>query len=148
MPCWARGVPRGVPWSACWPAGPPALPCDGCSVSGKPGAVYLPLASDLPPERLAFMARDAGVTLLVALDDATAPDALSHALPPAFRPEAMTPDFRRSHAERPNVPGDADDLAYILYTSGSTGRPKGTLIGHAGLVNMVLSAGESPRADA
>jgi hypothetical protein len=28
----------------------------------------VPLTADLPPERLAFMARDAGIALLIALD--------------------------------------------------------------------------------
>ena len=106
----------------------------------KAGAVYLPLAADLPPERLAFMAADASVGLLLALDGVAVPDALAGT--PVLRPEDLTEDFRRTHAHRPGRPGSANDIAYILYTSGSTGRPKGTLVGHAGYVNMVLSAGE------
>jgi amino acid adenylation domain-containing protein len=89
------------------------------------------------------MARDAGVAQLIALDGLPVPDALARDLPSVFRPEAMAPEFRRDHAGRPNVPGDAGDIAYILYTSGSTGKPKGTLVGHAGYVNTVLSAGET-----
>ncbi|MBP2291311.1 non-ribosomal peptide synthetase [Azospirillum rugosum] len=106
----------------------------------KASAVYLPLAADLPPERLAFMAADASVRLLVALDGVAVPDALAGT--PVLRPEELTEAFRRSHAHRLGRPGSPEDTAYILYTSGSTGRPKGTLVRHAGYVNMVLSAGE------
>ncbi|MCW2238434.1 non-ribosomal peptide synthetase [Azospirillum canadense] len=106
----------------------------------KAGAVYLPLAADLPPERLAFMAADASVGLLLALDGVAVPDALAGT--PVLRPEELTEAFRRTHAHRLGRPGSPQDIAYILYTSGSTGRPKGTLVRHAGYVNMVLSAGE------
>ena len=108
----------------------------------KAGATYLPLDSSLPPERLVFMARDAGISLLIALDGAAVPPALARDLPPPVRPEEMDAEFRRTHAHRPPAATGAD-TAYIIYTSGSTGRPKGTEIGHAAYVNMVLGAGET-----
>jgi non-ribosomal peptide synthetase component F len=108
----------------------------------KAGATYLPLASGLPPERLLLMARDAGVSLLIALDGVAVPPALVRDLPPPLRPDEMDAEFRRTHAHRP-PPATGADAAYIIYTSGSTGRPKGTRIGHAAYVNMVLGAGET-----
>jgi amino acid adenylation domain-containing protein/thioester reductase-like protein len=105
----------------------------------KAGAIYLPLAADLPPERLLFMARDAGVSLLIALDGLAAPPGL----PNPFRPEEMDAEFRRTHAHRVQRPGSPSDAAYIIYTSGSTGEPKGTLIGHDAYVNSVLGVGET-----
>ena len=105
----------------------------------KAGATYLPLAADLPPDRLAFMARDAGMADLIALDGLAVPTAL----PPALRPEELDDAFRRTHHHRPPPCGHAGDAAYIIYTSGSTGQPKGTLIGHAAYINSVLSAGEA-----
>ncbi|MGR0188478.1 amino acid adenylation domain-containing protein [Azospirillum aestuarii] len=107
----------------------------------KAGAVYLPLASDLPSERLAFIAVDAGAALLLALDGAAVPDALS-ALP-VLRPEDLSADFRTAHAHRPQAATGPEDTAYILYTSGSTGRPKGTPVSHGAYVNMVLGAVET-----
>jgi len=108
----------------------------------KAGATYLPLAADLPPERLAWMAGDTGIALLIALDGLPVPSALARDLSLVFRPEEMDAEFRRAYAHRP-PPSGAGDIAYITYTSGSTGQPKGTLIGHDALVNMVLGAGET-----
>ncbi len=107
----------------------------------KAGATYLPLAADLPPERLAFMARDAGIAQWIALDGLAVPPALTRELPPPLRPEELNSEFRRTHEDRP--PPVAQAAAYIIYTSGSTGRPKGTLIGHDAYVNSVLGVGEA-----
>ena len=104
----------------------------------KAGAIYLPLAADLPPERLAYMANDAAISLLVALDGAVVPENLG----PVLRLDDLDESFRRHHGHRLGLAMGAPDGAYILYTSGSTGRPKGTVLGHGGYVNMVLGAGE------
>lgn len=101
----------------------------------KAGATYLPLSADLPPERLAFMAKDAGLAHLIALDGLAVPRELADTAP--LRPETL--DGTNS---RPHVSGSPGDIAYILYTSGSTGRPKGTRISHRAYLNLVLSAGE------
>ena len=109
----------------------------------KASAIYLPLAADLPPERLLFMARDAEVAQLIALDGLAVPPALAEGLLAPLRPEEMNTEFRRAHLHRPPLSGDARDAAYIIYTSGSTGQPKGTLIGHDAYVNSVLGTGET-----
>ena len=113
----------------------------------KAGATYLPLAADLPSERLDFMVRDAGMSQWIALDGIAAPPALARDLPAPLRPESLDDEFRRTHSHRPSPPCvarvDAGDAAYIIYTSGSTGRPKGTLIGHEAYVNSVLGVGET-----
>lgn len=107
----------------------------------KAGAIYLPLAADLPSERLGMIAADAGAADLIALDGLAAPSELASKTPAPLRPEAIDPAFRVSHTHRPPPQGRADDVAYILYTSGSTGRPKGTPIGHDSYLNTVLGAG-------
>jgi len=109
----------------------------------KAGAIYLPLAADLPAERLAFMARDAGAAFLIALDGIAVPPALAANLPAPLRPEQLDREFRSAHADRPPVSSGARAAAYIIFTSGSTGLPKGTLIGHDAYVNSVLGVGEA-----
>ncbi len=104
----------------------------------KAGGTYLPLSAELPQDRLAFMARDAGVAHLIALDGLSVPPGLA----PALRPEELDAGFRRTHEHRPPTP-TAAGAAYVIYTSGSTGRPKGTLVGHDAYVNSVLGAGEA-----
>jgi amino acid adenylation domain-containing protein/thioester reductase-like protein len=103
----------------------------------KAGAAYLPLAADLPHERLAFMARDAGMAGLIALDGLAVPPGFAAPL----RPEELDAEFRRTHAHHPPPPPGAG-AAYVIYTSGSTGQPKGALIGHEAYVNSVLGSGE------
>ncbi|OYD81562.1 non-ribosomal peptide synthetase [Azospirillum brasilense] len=107
----------------------------------KAGAVYLPLAADLPAERLTFIAADASAALLLALDGVAVPDALSSLL--LLRPEDLSADFRTAHAHRPQAVSGPEDTAYILYTSGSTGRPKGTPVSHGAYVNMLSGAVET-----
>ena len=109
----------------------------------KTGATYLPLAADLPPDRLVFMAHDAGATQLIVLDGLAVPPELEQHLPVPLRPDEIDAQFRRTHRHRPPPVVDDKDAAYIIYTSGSTGRPKGTLIGHRAYVNTVLGAGEA-----
>lgn len=100
----------------------------------KAGGCYLPLSADLPGERLAFMAKDAGVRLLIVLDGLTLPEALLGGPYTVIRPEETAADI----SPPPPLAVAAEDLAYILYTSGSTGMPKGVLLRHAGMLNLGL----------
>src|ERR1019366_2918883 len=109
----------------------------------KAGGCYLPLVTDLPGDRLAFIARDAGIRILVALDGCEPPAALVETGCEIFRPEALAESFLSSHDHRPRL-ADGDvrgsDLAYIIYTSGSTGLPKGVLLLHQGQNNLGVAA--------
>lgn len=101
----------------------------------KAGGAYVPLEPSYPPDRLAFMLRDASAPVLVTqwhlLErmgqiscQAVAMDADSSLLAdlPAAAPALQTKD---------------SDLAYVIYTSGSTGQPKGVQVTHASLLNLV-----------
>jgi amino acid adenylation domain-containing protein len=101
----------------------------------KAGGAYLPLAPDLPAERLAWMLADAGAGLVVTR-------AALLARLPAGSPPALCLDIDGAEAAnaadltgRDAGPGT---LAYVLYTSGSTGRPKAVGVPHRAVARLVL----------
>ena len=105
----------------------------------KAGGCYLPLVRDLPADRLAFIARDAGIRVLVVLDGHEPPASAGRdRLPnlPAGKPVGSIPQQPRLRARDRGRDVGGSDLAYIIYTSGSTGVPKGVMLRHQGLNNL------------
>jgi amino acid adenylation domain-containing protein len=101
------------------------------------GGAYVPLDPVYPFERLAFMARDAGLAVLVT-DQTTADDTWSKLQCPVISLGGSV----LAAGETPGPAGDqpapqADHLAYVLYTSGSTGRPNGVAITHRNAVDLL-----------
>jgi len=89
----------------------------------KSGAAYVPLETDLPDDRLAFILDDTEPLLILA-------DAATSARLPAGGPRVVDVSQDASAwAELPDtdftVSGPEHHLLHLLYTSGSTGRPKG-----------------------
>ncbi|WP_341865671.1 amino acid adenylation domain-containing protein [Amycolatopsis regifaucium] len=82
----------------------------------KAGGAYLPLDTDYPADRLAFMLEDAAPA--VVLD--------------------TLPDLDGYSGENLGRVVDPKSPAYVIYTSGSTGRPKGVVVPHSGIVNRLL----------
>ncbi len=121
----------------------------------KAGAAYVPLDPSLPPARLAFMASDAALQIVVTeraqrdllgavataartIDTAyVEPRLLDVGVAGATNDEVLAP------APAPYRAGP-DDLAYVLYTSGSTGRPKGVPVTHRSIANVLLSMRHEP----
>ncbi|MCO1578421.1 amino acid adenylation domain-containing protein [Crossiella sp. SN42] len=96
----------------------------------KSGGAYLPLNPADPPDRLAVLLTEAGVSLLVT----------SAELRPADWTGATTTVPAReggTGAVAPVQLACPDNAAYVIFTSGSTGRPKGVTITHRNLVNYV-----------
>ncbi|MEV6395104.1 amino acid adenylation domain-containing protein [Streptomyces sp. NPDC051907] len=104
----------------------------------RAGAVCLPLAPELPRERLAFMVADAGARVVLASSQ------LAGSLP-AGGPPVVVYDGDAVLAERPPVApapvsagvGDVRSAMYVIYTSGSTGRPKGIVVDWRTIANVV-----------
>ncbi|MEU2180424.1 amino acid adenylation domain-containing protein [Streptomyces thermolilacinus] len=96
----------------------------------KAGAAFLCLDPALPAERMAWIARDAGVRLRIT--DAAFADRLPDGIPAVRVDEepAAAPAPPRRHPLTP------EHLAYVIYTSGSTGTPKGVLLAHRGLAQL------------
>lgn len=91
----------------------------------KAGAAYQPLDSSYPPERLAFMMKDAGAVLLIA--DSTLLSMVPERECPVLRTDELA---TLPAAEKTACLPKPDDLFLLLYTSGSTGTPKGCMIEH------------------
>lgn len=95
----------------------------------KAGGAFLPLDPDHPPERIAFMLRDAGAALLIT-ETAFLPT-FSAATVQTICIDACQPSVAVQDPGNPGIAPVADALAYVIYTSGSTGKPKGVMITQA-----------------
>ena len=99
----------------------------------KAGGAYVPLDPSYPPSRLAYMAGDSGVKLVLTGSGSCWVDGLAGVQRVVIEQVvAQESDGRRPHSGA--VPGN---LAYMIYTSGSTGQPKGALNEHGGIVNRL-----------
>ena len=111
----------------------------------KAGAAYVPLDPGFPRERLAFMAEDSALRIL--LTTATLRDELRLPTTQVVCLDADAPTLRAECSEA--LPRDArsatpDDVAYVIYTSGSTGRPKGVRVPNRAVVNLLVSMKDAP----
>ncbi|MFZ3494409.1 amino acid adenylation domain-containing protein [Streptomyces sp. 5.8] len=114
----------------------------------KAGAVYIPVDSGLPADRIGYILGDAAPRLVLTSSDidpqlyagssrALLLDRWAPAPQGAYEAAAITADGHRGTALRPENP------AYLLYTSGSTGRPKGVAVEHRALTNLFHSHQET-----
>ncbi|HVG11011.1 MAG TPA: amino acid adenylation domain-containing protein, partial [Thermoanaerobaculia bacterium] len=94
----------------------------------KSGSAYVPLDPAYPLERLAFLAADAHIAVLVSRTEL-----------PGFGWDGpmLSPDGGRCVEGGLGRPALPENLAYLIYTSGSTGVPKGVAIAHRNAVALV-----------
>ncbi|MDY7093675.1 MAG: non-ribosomal peptide synthase/polyketide synthase [Acidobacteriota bacterium] len=152
--CWGawlrrRAVHPGVPVALCLGRSE-ALAVAALAV-WRAGGAYLPMDPSHPPQRLAFMAADAGASLALVepaaspeLRSALAESGVAAAAIDAYEPPAgMGDPALPLQVPQPESRPEPRDPAYLIYTSGSTGRPKGTLLTHGGLEALVAWHGEA-----
>jgi amino acid adenylation domain-containing protein len=103
----------------------------------KAGAMYLPLHSAYPLQRMQRIADHVGRPVLLA-------DA---AMRERGLPQVPVTVFVDSDAELPSLPGTnpgvrtgLDHLVHVIHTSGSTGEPTGVAVPHRGVLGLALDS--------
>jgi amino acid adenylation domain-containing protein len=99
----------------------------------KAGGAYVPLDPAYPRQRLAAIAEDARLAMVVAAGELA--DALAGQVPIVRLDADRAAIAAESSGELPAL-DLTDPLAYLIYTSGSTGKPKGVMIGHRNVINF------------
>ena len=115
----------------------------------KAGGAYVPLDPASPPERIALILEDAGVSALVTetrrrSELPTAPAATVYTVYTVYVDALDGSAARRATNPTPDI-GPAS-AAYVIYTSGSTGRPKGVIVTHHNATRLFTTT-EAPLYD-
>ncbi|MFI6963374.1 amino acid adenylation domain-containing protein [Streptomyces sp. NPDC050255] len=131
----ARGVTRGDRVAVLVP---PSIP-QAVAMLGimRIGAVYVPLDTRMPADRLAGMTSAAECRLV--LHDTASKDTAATLAVALLSVESALAEDRLPLGPVPYAPEDA---AYIIFTSGSTGRPKGVVVPHRAAVSLSQAAAE------
>lgn len=103
----------------------------------KAGGAYVPLDPEYPPDRLAFMAEDADLKVLLCHRPTrnTLPQCEAH----IFDMDEESAAIAGERSDNPERLADENNLAYVIYTSGSTGKPKGVMVEHGMIAGHVLN---------
>ncbi|NJL19790.1 MAG: amino acid adenylation domain-containing protein [Leptolyngbyaceae cyanobacterium SM1_3_5] len=102
----------------------------------KAGATYVPLDSNYPSDRLAFMVADVEAALLLTKQKLLDRLPLTEASTLCLEQIGQFNQLSEANLEAIVAP---ENLAYIAYTSGSTGKAKGVMIEHHSLVNAYFA---------
>lgn len=108
----------------------------------KVGAAYLPIETDYPADRIAYILEAGDPSALIVGESVTDRVPVAPGARPIIARHGAPSDWDNASRTRLQD-GDRgrgihpSDIAYVIYTSGSTGRPKGVAVPHAGIVNRL-----------
>ncbi|WP_425310089.1 Pls/PosA family non-ribosomal peptide synthetase [Ammonicoccus fulvus] len=101
----------------------------------KAGATFVPIDPSAPVDRVAFIASDSDLSLIVTTTSLA--EACAEAETAVMLTDAEASELANCPTWRPELPLEGDPLCYIIYTSGSTGRPKGVEIAQSSIANFI-----------
>ena len=99
----------------------------------KLGCTYVPIDTETPVERIAFIAEDASLAFF--LTEEAVKDLLPQGYPSLTVEEILQKETREVTADY----ATDDNEAYIIFTSGTTGKPKGVPINYTNLYHFLLT---------
>lgn len=97
----------------------------------KAGAGYVPFDLSLPDERLQFLAKDTGISVLLGECAAIEHEKLT---------QIPFDAFQKTTKKKPAAKIDSENTAYVMYTSGTTGTPKGVVLPHRSVIRLLVDA--------
>lgn len=103
----------------------------------KAGAAYLPLHSAYPPQRIQWIADNAGRPVLLAdrnMRQRGLPETRQVIYVDSDQGQLAMP------AHDPGIVSAADHLVHVLYTSGSEGSPRGVAVTHRAVLGLALDS--------
>ncbi len=98
----------------------------------KAGGAYVPIDTYFPEERISYMLKDTGATMVVSTKKSSS--VLKAITGIGIIEIEEIPDQDKKNLPTKVLP---NQLAYVIYTSGSTGTPKGVMIEHRNLVDYI-----------
>jgi amino acid adenylation domain-containing protein len=101
----------------------------------RAGGAYVPLDPEYPNERLAYMLRDSGASIVLTQESLI--EKLSGLVAAGTQLLAVDRPWPEATGQALREDVRPHNLAYVIYTSGSTGQPKGVAIEHHSPVTLV-----------
>ena len=103
----------------------------------KAGGAYIPLDSDFPQDRLAYILEDSEAHVLLTTSTLSKNCQTEQYFPRGKQLFIDDIDFDKPSGHPVHF-AQPSGLAYMIYTSGTTGNPKGVTITHEAMMNFIL----------